>query len=158
MSHVLWNFMFKGIRVSAHLGTVATEEQLFVSFWQYFPHSSDCFPHSFSSQEFRKTSLENKYHSLPCDFGIFVGKTHHSCKSLGHSRPNSLSSILHFAKVTVEKRAWPPYRHKWGTVGFVLTPRSRPDGRTPEIPENSGKNPEKTNISWKSGKLHVISN
>ena len=63
----------------------------FVSFWQYYPHSSDCFSHSFSSQEFGKTSLWNKYHSLPCDFWKFVGKTHHSCKFLGHSRINGLS-------------------------------------------------------------------
>ena len=60
----------------------------FVSFWQYFPHSCDCFPHSFSSQKFRKMSLWNKYHSLPCDFWKFVGKTHHSCKFLGHERPS----------------------------------------------------------------------
>jgi len=111
MSHVLWNFMFKGIRVSAHLGTEATEEQLFVSFWQYFPHSSDCFPHSFSSQEFGKTSLWNKYHSLLCDIWKFVGKSHHSCKFLGHSRPDGLS--------------WPKNLHSLWVFSSLIFPRSR---------------------------------
>ena len=83
----------------------------FVSFWQYFPHSSDCFPHSFSSQEFGKTSLWNKYHSLPCDFGKFVGKTHHSCKFLGHSRPNGLS--------------WPKNLHSLWVFSSLIFPRSR---------------------------------
>ena len=43
----------------------------------------------------------------------------------------------------------------WGTVGSGMTPRSRPDGRTPEIPEISGKIPEKPEISGKSRNLHV---
>ena len=83
----------------------------FVSFWQYFPHSSDCFPHSFSSQEFGKTSLWNKYHSLLCDFWKFVGKTHHSCKFLGHSRPNGLS--------------WPKNLHSLWVFSSLIFPRSR---------------------------------
>ena len=83
----------------------------FVSFWQYFPHSSDCFPHSFSSQEFGKTSLWNKYHSVPCDFGKFVGKTHYSCKFLGHSRPNGLS--------------WPKNLHSRWVFSSLIFPRSR---------------------------------
>ena len=33
--------------------------------------------------------------------------------------------------------------HKWGTVGSGLTPGSRPDGRTPEIPDPDPENPEK---------------
>ena len=82
-----------------------------VSFWQYFPHSSDCFPHSFSSQEFGKTSLWNKYHSLLCDFWKFVGKTHHSCKFLGHSRPNGLS--------------WPKNLHSLWVFSSLIFPESR---------------------------------
>ena len=31
----------------------------------------------------------------------------------------------------------------WGTVGSGLTPGSRPDGRTPEIPDPEPENPEK---------------
>ena len=38
----------------------------------------------------------------------------------------------------------------WGTVGSGLTPGSRPDGRWPEIPENSGKK------SGKTGKFRKI--
>ena len=87
------------------------ETVLFVSFWQYFPHSSDSFPHSFSSQEFGKTSLWNKYHSLLCDFWKFVGKTHHSCKFLGHSRPNGLS--------------WPKNLHSLWVFSSLIFPRSR---------------------------------
>ena len=65
----------------------------FVSFLQYFPHSSYCFPQS--SQKFGKTSLWNKYNSLTCDFWKFVGKTHHSCKFLGHLRPNGPKICSH---------------------------------------------------------------
>ena len=32
----------------------------------------------------------------------------------------------------------------WGTVGSGLTPGSRPDGLTPEIPDPEPENPEKT--------------
>ena len=31
----------------------------------------------------------------------------------------------------------------WGTVGSGLTPGTRPDGRTPEIPDPEPENPEK---------------
>ena len=93
------------------LAQLASAKNCFVSFWQYFPHSSDCFPHSFSSQEFGKTSLWNKYHSLLCDFWKFVGKTHHSCKFLGHSRPNGLS--------------WPKNLHSLWVFSSLIFPESR---------------------------------
>ena len=35
------------------------------------------------------------------------------------------------------------YGHIWGTIGSGLTPGSRPDGRTPEIPDPEPENPEK---------------
>ena len=97
--------------LSAEIFTLQAHAYNFVSFWQYFPHSSDCFPHSFSSQEFGKTSLWNKYHSLLCDFWKFVGKTHHSCKFLGHSRPNGLS--------------WPKNLHSLWVFSSLIFLRSR---------------------------------
>ena len=36
-----------------------------------------------------------------------------------------------------------PWDPMWGTVGSGLTPGSRPDGRTPEIPDPEPENPEK---------------
>jgi len=43
----------------------------------------------------------------------------------------------------------------WGTVGSGMTPGLRPDGRTLEIPEISGKNPERAENSGISVNLHV---
>ena len=113
-NYAVIKIFFTWPRMPFKCGTLRVKEngwhKSFVSFWQCFPHYGDCFLHSFSSQKFEKLSLWNKYHFQTCDLWKFVGKTHHSCKFLGHSRPNGLS--------------WPKNLHsRW--VFSLLISRSR---------------------------------
>ena len=67
----------------------------------------------------------------------------------------TILSILHYAKESMNQWSQGLWSPKWGTVGSGVTPGLRPDGRTPEIPENSTKIPEKPKSSGKSMNLHV---